>query len=186
MKPPPHLSQRPAARALALCRRFVRSRHAISAVEFALLGPIFLSLVVAMMELGLFYGNRAIVDHAVQRGARTVRVGYVGGVRTTKPAFEQALCSGLVMISCTELSYTVEAHTSFTSMNHTTALDTDGTLAATTFDLGGPSDTVIVTAAYTHSFVSPFGAGFLLPDGAGSTTPIIAHVVIKNEPFPLP
>ena len=169
-----------------IARRFVRNRSGISAVEFALVGPIFLLLIVAIMELGLYFGNRAIIDHAVQRGARTVRIGYVDGARTTQTSFENALCGGLVMISCQDISYSVKAYANFTSMSYTTTLDEDGGLEDVTFDLGGPSDTIIITAAYMHSFVSPFGASFLLSEGSGSSAPIIAHIVIKNEPFPLP
>ncbi|MCB1833833.1 MAG: pilus assembly protein, partial [Geminicoccaceae bacterium] len=111
-----------------IARRFARNRSGISAVEFALLGPIFLLLIVAIMELGLYFGNRAIIDHAVQRGARTVRIGYVDGARTTQTSFENALCGGLVMISCQDISYSVKAYANFTSMSYTTTLDEDGGL----------------------------------------------------------
>ncbi|MEZ5836407.1 MAG: pilus assembly protein [Geminicoccaceae bacterium] len=158
----------------------------VSAVEFALLGPVFISLIVAIMELGLFFGDRAIIDHAVQRGARVARIGYVDGVRTNQALFQQALCGGLVLIRCTDISYSVKAYSHLPSSTLDTTLDEDGNLADVSFNLGGPSDTVVVTAVYTHRFVSPFGARLLVSDGSGSTVPIIAHVVIKNEPFPLP
>ena len=163
-----------------------RARRGTSIIEFAILAPLFFTLVLAVMELGLYFGNRALIDHAVQSGARVVRVGYVDGVRTDQTSFESALCDGLVLMECGDLSYSVRAFTTLTPGSLDTTLNADGTLQDTTFNLGSPSDAVVVTAAYTHNFVTPLGARFLTGGGAGTSFPIVAHVVVKNEPFPEP
>lgn len=161
-----------------------RCQRATAAIEFALVGPLFILLILGIAELGLYYGKRAAIDHAVQSGARVVRVGYVEGVRTDRAAFEDALCGSLILVDCGDISYSVDAQATLSSADFEPRLNNAGDLTGALFELGDPSDIVIVTAATKHGFITPFGGAFL-GDSGGTSLDMIAHIVIKNEPFPL-
>lgn len=164
--------------------RLWRDHRAVTAIEFALVGPIFILLIVVIAELGLYYGKQASLDFAVQNGARVLRVGYVDGVRTNQINFEEAMCDRALFVDCGDLSYSVEARPSLTSADYDPELNTDGELTGAVFQVGGPAEIVIITAAAIYDFVTPLGTWFF-GDPTGNGTPIFAHIIIKNEPFPL-
>ena len=56
-------------------RRFSRSRSGSSAVEFAIVAPVFLALMFSTFEVGWFYFVNAVVDSATINIARFIRTG---------------------------------------------------------------------------------------------------------------
>ena len=158
-------------------------RDGAAAIEFAIIGPIFLLMLLLIAELSIYFGTTAVIDYAVQNGARVVRVGYVDGHRTTIADFEDALCSVVVLLDCSGVSYSVEAQPLLTSATWEPTLDASGDIAGAQFQLGDPGDVVIITAAASHQFFTPFAAALFAPEGKNSIS-IIAHIIIKNEPFP--
>ena len=51
--------------------RFNRSRRGTSAIEYAILMPVYLVVTLGMLEFGLFFGQEPILDSAARACART-------------------------------------------------------------------------------------------------------------------
>ena len=58
-------------------RRFVVDPSAVSAIEFAFLAPLFLSLLFAIFQIALFYYAQAGVSYAAKSAARQIMIGNV-------------------------------------------------------------------------------------------------------------
>lgn len=83
-------------------RRFLGDRRAASALEFAIVSPIFIAFVLGILELGLigFY-NTLVVDGA-QKGADYMRKQKLGGLLYTDAGLRDAVCASITIggLSC--------------------------------------------------------------------------------------
>jgi Flp pilus assembly protein TadG len=95
-----------------------------TAIEFALIAPVFLSIVLAGLALGLALLARAQLDEATQKGVRAVQV----GVATTQAQLKTAICNAIGgLIDCSGLMINLNSYNSLASMNTATpALTYDG------------------------------------------------------------
>ncbi len=75
-------SPKPGA-AAALASRFIRDRRASSAVEFAIVCMPFVLLLLAIMQLGIFYMAQSALDTAVIRTVETLRTNFNTGSAAT-------------------------------------------------------------------------------------------------------
>lgn len=103
-------------------RKLSLDKTASVAVEFALVGFLFIFLLLAIIEFGLFLFARAALDSGTQSAARTLQLG-------NADAFPAALCAQLpVFMSCRKLSYYVQEGNSFGAMNPTISVAANGVL----------------------------------------------------------
>lgn len=101
--------------------RFFRSERGAVAIEFALVLPILLMLVVGIMDFGRAYNNQISLTHAAREAARSMAVNNDMGVAMTRAqsasgfleadqmrfSFSPTKCSGTEMMSVTvEYDYT--------------------------------------------------------------------------------
>jgi len=174
-----------------------RCERGVSAIEFALIAPVFLTLLLGTFDVGHTMYVRGILSGAIQdagrdagleSGANTVSAidTYVakqlkatapqGAVLTTRKNYQSFMDAGKpedFVDANANLVYDPEE--CFTDANGNEQWDPDKGLAGQ----GGADDVVVYTATLTYDRIVPLG-GFL---GWDDTNTISASTVLRNQPF---
>src|SRR5579863_8193802 len=83
-------------------RQFIADTSGSTIVEFAIVGPWFLLLLLAIIELGLTLFTQSVLDGATRDAARLVRTGQAQNAGTTTAAqlqaFQTLLCQDLASV----------------------------------------------------------------------------------------
>jgi Flp pilus assembly protein TadG len=162
----------------------LRDQRGVAALEFAILGPIFFVLLLALIDLSIYFATNSIVHDAMEGAARAVRVGRLQS-GSTSSQFRTVLCQRLFFVSCGNFTFSVKPTTNLATVSRTPGFDSSGHLSDQTYNPGKADDLVVVTIAYVHTFIIPY-VGLLFGD-SGLTDPhlrtIVAFVVVKNEPY---
>jgi Flp pilus assembly protein TadG len=163
---------------------FLRDRHGNAAEELALVAPIFILMLLIIIELGYMLFSQAVLDGAARTAARLVRTGQAQANADPLGTFEAALCSNLSgVIPCGSVATDVESFATFSSMSPAPLTkDKNGNVTNNAFTPGTANSAVAVRVAYTYHFFLPFVAQFLNPGGNGVV--LLSTVVFKNEPYP--
>ena len=175
-------------------RDLLSDRSGIAAVEWALVGPMFLFLLLSIIDLGITFTTQATMDGAARDAARLIRTGQLNAAGNTLTPFQTQLCGELTMFmsvsSCqTNLAVdvvTVTGTTDFSSLpafvvcHNPTTPPTAGTCP---FNPGGAGDLVGVQVSYNRPFLVPW-VGTLMGNSADRTIiKLQSTVVFRNEPF---
>ena len=165
--------------------KLLRDQRGVAALEFGLLAPIFFLLLLALIDLSIFFATHSIVDDAVAGAARAVRLGLLQS-DADGSKFRTVLCKRLFFVKCSNFTYSVKPAADLSAVSPNPAFDASGHLVDQTYDPGQTEDVVVVTIAYVHSFIIPY-IGLLFGD-SGLSDPhlrtITSFLVIKNEPYP--
>ncbi len=165
--------------------RLLRDQRGVAALEFALLGPIFFLMLLALIDLSIFFATHSIVDDAVAGAARAVRLGLLQ-TDSDGSQFRGVLCKRLFFVDCNNFTFSVKPVTDLSTVSPNPAFDSSGHLVDQTYDPGHSEDIVVITIAYVHTFIVPY-IGLIFGD-SGLSDPhlrtITSFLVIKNEPYP--
>jgi Flp pilus assembly protein TadG len=150
-------------------------------VEFALVMPLFMGLLLGTMQQGIAGMVASDFGNAVVSAARHVRTGDADGAKNKK-AFKTLICNSMLDPPATclqRLHVDVRPIAGFAAAA-TEAADVDA--GKDRFDSGAAGAVMLVTANYDWPMFTPFlGDGF---SRAGSTQArFTAHLLFKNEPF---
>lgn len=195
-------------------KRFVRDPEGATAVEFALVAPIFFATLLSIIEITMIFGTTVMLDAAANRASREIRTGkiYLDNYNVaTDPVidpdtgdetcpneqacsreeqFLKAMCRNLVLIRCDEIKYNVEVFGSFSDVATGVYCDGSGGVAPTAFEIGDPNETVVVTIAYLYRPIIPNPLSYSGRDwrtsaqGGCNGLMLQSTVVFRNEPFP--
>lgn len=193
-------------RAVVRSRRLLRGlgENGVTAVEFAMVAPMFLLLIMTIVDLGVMLTTQFLLDGAARDAARLIRTGQVQTSSSPLPTFQNLLCSDLSpLISSTTCQssvifevqfFTNFAGVSFTPCTQNTNVNQSGYCS---FSPGTGTQIVGVQVTYNYPFMVPwvgacltggscwFGAGTASGSNPGrGTAPLVSTVVFMNEPFP--
>jgi len=167
-----------------LREKLLRDQSGVAALEFGLLAPIFFLMLLALIDLSIYFATNSIVHDAMETAARAVRVGRLQSGSTASD-FRTVLCQRLFFVSCGNFTFSVKPTTNLAAVSRTPGFDSSGHLTDQTYNPGQADDIVVVTIAYVHTFIIPY-IGLIFGD-SGLTDPhmrtIVAFVVVKNEPY---
>lgn len=100
-----------------LIRRFARHRRGATAVEFAMIAPLFFGSLFAIMETGTLYLKATAIEAGVEEAKRVTMTGQVAGAGAADlqlAAFKTAFCNQAGwIISCADVKFDVRAFTTF-------------------------------------------------------------------------
>jgi Flp pilus assembly protein TadG len=139
----------------AICK-LLRERRSVTAVEFALIGPVLFFFLLSIMLLGVAQFWQITLDDAVRNAARQVAIGAANtsaGVQSG-PGFVTAVCNefGQAAPNCgSTLQYSIQGAPSFTGSGGITpaTLSAAGQLSpSSTFSGVTISEPVLVQAVY--------------------------------------
>jgi len=172
-----------------LSKRFWLCRAGASAVEFAIVAPLFLALTFSVIEAGYFYFIEAAVDAANAKAARLIRTGQAQNSSMTREAFFGEICKVVKLFGdCnTELTVDVQRFNSFAALaadaSQTICRDADpNDVNNIPYDSGAARDIVRVRVCFLHKGVNP-GLGLNLQKAKGGDVKIISTSIFRNEPF---
>lgn len=181
---------------LKYLKRIIKKDKGVTAIEFAMIAPIFFFLMFAIMEVMLIFFVNTILEESVAEEARLVRTGQAqsGTSPISQSDFKQAICDKMFgMVDCdTRLFVMVQ---NFGSTVPSGALATpwdDGvlTIGSSTdepYETSAAGDFVIVRAYYLWPLITP-GLTSALSDYGDSTYGsynkiLVATSAFRNEPF---
>lgn len=155
-------------------RALFQSRRGTTAVEFAIVGPVMLLLMFAIIEDALMLFTQAVLDSATQQASRQIMIGAIN----TSAGFQAALCAdGSPLLNCSKLHFDVVSGSAFPAS--VTLPGSDGSFGTdNTFDPGGADQFVLVEVAYDQPYVTAW-----LSTLAGGGRVLLSTRAFRNEPF---
>lgn len=162
-----------------------KQESGVSAIEFAIVAPVFLLLLFAILETGIMYLGQFDLQHAVNNASRLVRTGQAQNQGLTQTAFRSAICDQLMVLSCgTNLQIDVESYGSFGTASFGPPLNADGTVnaALNNYQPGLSGQVVLLRALYVWPVMTP-GLTPFLSNMANSSHLIVVSAAFRNEPF---
>jgi len=177
------------------------------ALEFAMIAPLFLILVLETVDVGLTCFTQIVLDGAARDAARQVRTLQISGSGTSsQQAFDAVLCSDTAaLIPCASITFYVGTMTVFSNSSSIPSYappvspqqDTNPSGAnfspggfngsAQTFSSGSPGGLVAVRVAYNRPSLIPFANAIGIVGGnlnlaSLQSTTLVSTVVFRNEP----
>ena len=159
----------------------------VALVEFAIVGPLFLMLLLAVFELGYMIFVQSVLDSSARSAARLIRTGQAQGSGNAQTDFQTALCNDASsVIGCSNLVYQVQEFNSWSAAQ--TAVNTPpqrdpktGQLISAGFNAGNCGQIEAVQVTYNYPFFTLW-IGSQLGGGSNSAF-LMSTVVFQNEPF---
>jgi Flp pilus assembly protein TadG len=178
-----HLRRR--ARTVA---RFCLSRGGTTAVEFALIAPPFLALLIAILQVTSFLFAQQALQTAVVAAGRLILTGQVQNANLSQSDFQtDDVCPLLpALFTCTNLYVNVQTYNDFAAASTTIpslTISSSGTVSSTgAYSLGGPGDVIVLQLVYPWKIITgPLGA--LLPNFSNGYTEIMGITAFRVEPY---
>lgn len=170
-------------------RNFLKARRGSSAVEFAIVAPMFLALVFSILEAGYFYFIESAVEAANAKAARLIRTGQAQQSALTRDAFFDEICDVVKLFGdCNQrLTVDVARFSSFAALaadisNPTCRDASPSAVDALPYSSGAARDIVRVRVCYMHKSFNP-GLGLNLEKANGGAVKIFSTTIFRNEPF---
>ncbi len=170
-------------------RPFWAASEGASAVEFALVLPLFLALTFSIIEAGYYYFVESAVEAANTKAARLIRTGQAQTSSLSRDAFFTEICDVVdIFGDCnTQLTVDVARYASFAALaadiSAPVCRDADpGDVAALPYDAGGARDIVRVRVCYLHKSFNPALGLNLAKTNAGALR-MISTSIFRTEPY---
>jgi len=162
-------------------RRLARDTRASSTVEFAIIGPITLLLVLSVIENAMALFSQSILDNATRDAARLTLTGQAQNGGTS---FATQLCNEIsAYMTCSNVSYRIQTSTKFANLSPNIATGnppTGFTAYPGSMTGGNAGDFVLIQVVYNRSFFIPWVGKLLAASGSDQ---IITTAAFENEPF---
>jgi Flp pilus assembly protein TadG len=160
-------------------RRLKRDEAAATAVEFALILPVLVVVLLSITEVGVlgFVSNN--LDDAVGSAGRAIRTGRADGP-SSADAFKDLVCSRMVdtLATCrSKLTISVEKYPDFATMAAAADTAPNGS-----FDKGQAGDIILVKANYRWPLNTPF-VGQVFHHTGPTEILLDGRSAFKNEPY---
>ena len=164
--------------------RRVRYRDdGVTAVEFALVAPVFMFLVFAILETSLMYVVATVMQGEVALTTRIIRTGQLQQEGDAITAFRESLCDNLDnVLNCDNVIIDVRTFEDFGEIDLDDFVDEEGNASDNQFSPGGAGEIVVVRVAYLYNIVTPYLDEFLPTDASGNLV-LFAGTAFRNEPF---
>jgi Flp pilus assembly protein TadG len=152
-----------------------------TAVEFALVAPMFIFLILGILELGYLVFIQSILDWGTRDAARMLRTGQAQSTANALQAFTNQLCGDISpMIACGNVVIQAQVFANWSTASSTTnqapQRDKHGNLVSAGFTAGTGQQIVVVQVAYNYSYLTAWLGG--------QTAFLMSTVAFRNEPFP--
>jgi Flp pilus assembly protein TadG len=183
-----------------LRRRFGADDSGVTAVEFALIAPVLMLLIMGTVEVGLMTAAQRMLDNATFAGSRTGKTGYIAtgktqaqtiqaGIQKAVPAILDPSKITLTSIAYPDYSYMKpepfvdknkngkwDVGETYTDSNNNGKYD-DGT---GTNGSGSCGQIVMYTATYSWKLFTPLLSRVI---GTAGNVPLKSSITVKNEPY---
>ncbi|MCC8947010.1 MULTISPECIES: TadE/TadG family type IV pilus assembly protein [Bradyrhizobium] len=170
-----------------LLHRFRRNRRGATAVEFAMVAPLFFGLLFAIIEVAMIFFASQVLETVTQDSARMIMTGQAQGASYTQQQFKDYVCGQVnPLFDCANgISVDVRSYpaaTGFSSVNIAPPIDSNNAfIPAMKWCPGKDGDVVVVRLFYQWPlFVTKLG--FNVANLANGKRLLTATATFKNEP----
>jgi Flp pilus assembly protein TadG len=168
----------------SMFRRLARDGHGSTALEFALIGPAFIAMLVAILQMGAIFFTQQVLQTATTQASRLIMTGQAQTNNISQATFLQDVCTDAgTLFTCANMYVNVQTFSSFGGMAMANPVS-NGTFSSTglTFTPGGPGDIVLVQVFYQLPvYTAPLG--FDLATTTTNKAVLVATAVFRNEPY---
>jgi Flp pilus assembly protein TadG len=184
----PTLLRRLFAPAIVRGRNFSRDERGVTAVEFAILGLPFFTIIFAIIESSMVFFAGQVLDSAVEDASRMLRTGRAQAAGYTMTEFRTLMCGYTFnLFDCTKIKIKVNVISSFTATTPPGSVQTCDTTTCTWtlaegYSAGAGRDVVQVFAYYRWPLLVALPY-FNLKNQPDNYRLMAATRVFRNEPF---
>ena len=174
-------------------RGMVEDESGVTAIEFAILAPVFFMTFFCMFEVGLVLFTEYVLQTSVQEAARLVRTGQAQSQGLSAAQFKTEVCKmASSLIDCNgKVTVYMKADSNFNTLATTMPSylsigpDSAGVTAAQPYQCGAPEQVVALIATYDYKFIWPFYTGSFGNISGGTVRRIGGFAMFRNEPYPV-
>jgi len=156
-------------------------------VEFALIAPAFLAMLIAILETTLFLFAQATLQNAAVDAGRLFMTGQAQNAGTTQTQFQNEICPMVsALFTCGNLMVNVEAYSDFGSASAsapTLTYNSDGTVSNSwSYSAGTPGQVMVVQLVYQWPIIGgPLGS--VLSNLGNGSTEMMGVTAFRVEPY---
>lgn len=171
----------------SLRRRFIAHRKGATAVEFAMIAPLFFGFLFAILETGTLFIRATALEAGIEEAKRVTMTGQVAGAGAAplqEAAFKTAFCNQVSwIITCADVKFDVRAFTTFgvAAMPNPVSGGVFNP-AGLQFNPGQPCQIVVIRAYYEVKSLTGFIRNDVANLGSGNLL-LGGSAAFKNEPF---
>jgi Flp pilus assembly protein TadG len=165
--------------------RFRAAREGATVVEFALIAPVFIGLLIAIFETTLFLFAQSSLQSAATQAARLFMTGQAQNGGMSQAQIQTAICPMIQsMLDCSKLVINVQSSSSSSGISTSTPqlYNSQGQLSTGSYDPGNPGDLMAVYIGYPW-FVVSGPLGFMLSNQTNGTAAVWGIAVFRVEPY---
>ncbi|MEP2705795.1 MAG: TadE/TadG family type IV pilus assembly protein [Roseibium sp.] len=167
------------------CKPFAKNKKGVTAIEFALVGVPFFTILFAIIEIGLVFLVNRMVDNAVISAARLIRTGQNQAENFSADNFAKQVCDHMPSFLCKPERFLVDVQSvdSFTKAPSVNSLyDKDGKLKEKhNYQQSDAEDIVVVNVIYKWPmFTSVMKLSHM---DHGNDRHLSSTMVFRNEPW---
>src|ERR1700749_1456083 len=127
---------------------FVRRQDGVTAIEFAMIGPPFIAILLAIFETGIAFFAQQVLQTATLQSARGIMTGKVQTSGMTSAQFQQSVCNNAgSLFKCSKVMINVQVQPSF-GAPLPSPISNGKAVTKTNFSPGVAGDIVIVQVYY--------------------------------------
>jgi hypothetical protein len=172
--------------------RLWRSEDGVTAIEFAMIAPLFFLLLGSIMETGIMLFSEYSLQTSVQSAGRLVRTGQAQEQKLTAAQFKNEICktAEIVMDCAGGVSVYLIPAANFAALQATVPSylqvgnSYGGPPGASSYDCGKPSQVVALIATYDWKFTMPFLKQHFGNVDGNTKRRLAGFAMFQNEPFP--
>jgi len=165
--------------------RFYAARHGATAVEFALIAPVFLATLVALLQTCIFLFAQMALQNAANEAARYFMTGQAQNNNWSASTVVGKVCPS-VLFNCSNLFIVVQNYSSFAAANTSAPqMYSNGTLLAQSsyaYDAGTPGEVMVVQLVYPWSVIGG-PLGFVLSNLPNNAAEMMGVSAFRVEPY---
>jgi Flp pilus assembly protein TadG len=164
-------------------RLYAQAKDAVTAVEFALVAPVFLLMISGIVEYSLYYFKTSHLKHVLYEASRNIQTGEVQDAADPQAFFQSEYCQDVSFLAeCSSISFDVRAFDSLAEISYPDAsFGADGAPTNFVFQPGGSDQLTVMRVATPYTFITPLMADIFQPSGQPAI--IVGYSVARNEPF---
>jgi Flp pilus assembly protein TadG len=156
------------------------------AIEFAIIAPMFIALLLAIIQIALFFFAQQNLETVAENSVRKLMTGNAQQANMTQAQFKNIVCADLPsFMKCANLMIDVRTATSFSDADTdapTITYDSAGKPTNLKFAPGGAGSIVIVKTMYVWD-VADGPLGFDISNMSNGRRLLIATSVFKTEQY---
>ena len=165
--------------------RFCKSNRAATAVEFALVAPAFLAVIIALLQTTLYLFAQAALQNAANEAGRLFMTGQAQNGNWTASTIQTKVCPLVQsLFTCSNIIVIVQDYTSFASANTSTPQLYNNGQQVTSFayNVGTPGDVMVVQLAYQWPVIGG-PLGFTLANLPNGNAELVGVSAFRVEPY---